>query len=201
MATIPHEIFPISANAEILAFCQQLVPEAEPILVPIYLLSESRENECFDNVERYIQKYGGERILGWQLMRWANIMIEAQAHAIWRSPTGELLDISPCEQSSSLFLPDLNMKYNGYPIGNIRQALTDSPLVSTLIDMLTQHDKLRSSVKSGEEYEISWDLHTQINKILFILRNTDVGRNSPCPCQSGLKFKKCCGRVIGENKK
>ena len=21
-----------------------------------------------------------------------------------------------------------------------------------------------------------------------------VGRNNPCPCESGLKFKKCCGK-------
>jgi len=26
---------------------------------------------------------------------------------------------------------------------------------------------------------------------------TDVGRNDPCPCGSGKKFKKCCGLLIG----
>lgn len=24
--------------------------------------------------------------------------------------------------------------------------------------------------------------------------NPDVGRNDPCPCGSGLKYKKCCGK-------
>ncbi|MGZ5099109.1 MAG: SEC-C metal-binding domain-containing protein, partial [Usitatibacter sp.] len=24
----------------------------------------------------------------------------------------------------------------------------------------------------------------------------EVGRNDPCPCGSGIKFKKCCGAVI-----
>ncbi len=24
--------------------------------------------------------------------------------------------------------------------------------------------------------------------------NQKAGRNDPCPCQSGLKYKKCCGR-------
>lgn len=29
------------------------------------------------------------------------------------------------------------------------------------------------------------------------LRRTKIGRNTPCPCGSGLKFKKCCiGRAI-----
>lgn len=26
------------------------------------------------------------------------------------------------------------------------------------------------------------------------LGNLEVGRNSPCPCGSGKKYKKCCGR-------
>ncbi|MGD2294350.1 MAG: anaerobic sulfatase maturase [Candidatus Aminicenantes bacterium] len=28
-----------------------------------------------------------------------------------------------------------------------------------------------------------------------ILRNRKIGRNNPCPCGSGLKYKKCCGRL------
>jgi uncharacterized protein YecA (UPF0149 family) len=27
----------------------------------------------------------------------------------------------------------------------------------------------------------------------------DVGRNDPCPCGSGKKYKKCCGRVRAEH--
>ena len=26
-----------------------------------------------------------------------------------------------------------------------------------------------------------------------------VGRNDPCPCGSGKKYKKCCGRVPGSD--
>ena len=151
MARIPHEIIPISADADILAFCQYLVPEVKPILVPIQPWSKSRSSECFDNVERYTLKYGGQRLLGWRPMRWANIKVEAEANAIWRSPAGELLDITPCEQSASLFLPDSNMIYNGYPHGNVRQALTASPLVATLIDVSNQLDKLRAYPQISDE--------------------------------------------------
>lgn len=27
-------------------------------------------------------------------------------------------------------------------------------------------------------------------------KSKSVGRNEPCPCGSGLKFKKCCGNVV-----
>jgi uncharacterized protein YecA (UPF0149 family) len=30
----------------------------------------------------------------------------------------------------------------------------------------------------------------------YIKKYTDVGRNAPCPCGSGLKFKKCCMKII-----
>jgi methionyl aminopeptidase len=38
-------------------------------------------------------------------------------------------------------------------------------------------------------------------KVLFKNKNMKVGRNDPCPCGSGLKYKKCClGKSIPENK-
>ena len=27
-----------------------------------------------------------------------------------------------------------------------------------------------------------------------VIKTKDVGRNDPCPCGSGKKYKKCCGR-------
>jgi preprotein translocase subunit SecA len=27
------------------------------------------------------------------------------------------------------------------------------------------------------------------------LKSQKIGRNDPCPCKSGKKFKKCCGKV------
>ncbi|WP_413466092.1 SEC-C metal-binding domain-containing protein [Niallia circulans] len=33
-----------------------------------------------------------------------------------------------------------------------------------------------------------------IYKIVF---ETKVGRNDPCPCGSGEKYKKCCGKKLG----
>ncbi|HEY9713346.1 MAG TPA: SEC-C metal-binding domain-containing protein, partial [Chroococcales cyanobacterium] len=29
-----------------------------------------------------------------------------------------------------------------------------------------------------------------------VARNIKVGKNDPCPCFSGKKFKKCCGRSL-----
>jgi preprotein translocase subunit SecA len=39
-------------------------------------------------------------------------------------------------------------------------------------------------VGSGEEDQVTAPIHS----------DEQVGRNDPCPCGSGRKFKKCCGR-------
>lgn len=35
---------------------------------------------------------------------------------------------------------------------------------------------------------------THIRYLMPVSRAAKVGRNDPCPCGSGKKFKKCCGR-------
>ena len=34
---------------------------------------------------------------------------------------------------------------------------------------------------------------------MTLRRSNKVGRNDPCPCGSGKKYKNCCGAVNGEN--
>jgi len=29
-----------------------------------------------------------------------------------------------------------------------------------------------------------------------VVRSEKIGRNDPCPCGSGKKYKKCCGRAV-----
>jgi len=52
--------------------------------------------------------------------------------------------------------------------------------LSFAIDILVNH-----ALESGAEYDPA-SMHTPV-------RSSKVGRNAPCPCGSGKKFKKCCG--------
>ena len=53
----------------------------------------------------------------------------------------------------------------------------------------------RGYTVSEKEYHINKtvgkSLDPKPNSIVRRFRK--IGRNEPCPCQSGLKFKKCCG--------
>jgi hypothetical protein len=51
---------------------------------------------------------------------------------------------------------------------------------------LPEWDKLLTEERRKELYKIEKSSHT-------IVKPPKVGRNDPCPCGSGKKFKKCCG--------
>ena len=43
----------------------------------------------------------------------------------------------------------------------------------------------------------NWMKSTGASKELSAILQPQVGRNEPCPCMSGVKFKKCCGGPEG----
>lgn len=104
------------------------------------------------------------------------------------------MDITPhdCGEREILFLRDDKVVYSGKPIGSIRQPLTGSPLVAKLIGLLNERDRIMCA-SADRAYAIPKEMYLRIMQIQEML-HMEVGRNDPCPCQSGLKYKKCCGR-------
>lgn len=47
------------------------------------------------------------------------------------------------------------------------------------------------AIESGESEDIS-DVDRALNPPEPLRSSPTVGRNDPCPCGSGMKFKKCC---------
>jgi len=53
-------------------------------------------------------------------------------------------------------------------------------------------------------WKYSIDLQNELKKNPLSLEGAHpdtgrkIGRNETCPCGSGVKFKKCCGKVIGK---
>lgn len=181
--------------------CNKVVPEAEPIYVSVKVAVWSRLHECFPNVERMVQEQGGQQINGWAIWQWANILVEAEAHSIWQSSEGELIDITPHDNGEKqiLFLRDNSMAYSEQQIGNVRLAITASPLAAELIELSQKTEAVMSEYKPGEEIPVE-ELQKRLapmaarKQVIVAQINKKVGRNDLCPCMSGLKYKKCCGR-------
>lgn len=196
-----RETTPVKITDKVMELCGKAVLGAMPVYIPVEVAKGSRLNECFPNVQQAVRERGGLQVNGWAIWQWANILVEAEAHSAWQSPEGELVDVTPHDNGESriLFLRDDNMVYSGQSIGNIRLALTSSPLAAELVEVGERMDAIMCSYEPGEEIPVMelgmrlLPLKERRDRIMEQL-NQKVGRNDPCPCQSGLKYKKCCGR-------
>jgi hypothetical protein len=74
-------------------FCAQLSPRKRALKVTLDH-SLLPFGNCYWNVNSKIESSGGEMVLGWQLTYWPKRFIEAMHHAIWRTPEGDLLDVT-----------------------------------------------------------------------------------------------------------
>jgi hypothetical protein len=98
---------PEEIDAATRAFCATIAP-AEPFYVPVHPVAEAKPAYCFDNSAKQAARVGGEAAYGWAIWRWPGRYFEAEHHAVWRTPTGELVDVTPQTGSPprTLFLPD-----------------------------------------------------------------------------------------------
>lgn len=185
-------ITPSFITTEIEKLCQS-ISEYKPIIIPVIAAPKSLINECFYNVDAFIAEHGGQRVLGRSIWQKANVLIEAEAHAIWKSPSGDIFDITPHSNNETeiLFLIDPKMVYDGNCIPNIRRSLTNSPLVLEYIALFNERDRIMEKTKGGT-YSISSNILNRMFEIEQIFSQR-VSCNDPCPCQSGIKYKKCCG--------
>lgn len=55
-------------------------------------------------------------------------------------------------------------------------------------------DELAKKARGKEDVEAEKQLVKKAEKVEPIKAGAAPGRNDPCPCGSGRKYKKCCGR-------
>jgi len=148
--------------------------------------------DCFSNVQKYVEKYGGILLIGWNITARTNLFIEAEAHAVWETSENDIIDITPNNEDCNriLFSRQDDMPVIKTPSKYI--PLTSSKLVQEYIDLRNEFERIRCSA-TGDTLQIPKPLMDKIIEIdnVFLLK---VGRNDKCPCESGLKHKRCCGK-------
>lgn len=196
-----RETTPAKITDKIMELCNGIVHGEVPQYVPVKPQEWSRPMECFPNVEQMVREYGGQQVNGRVIWQWSNVLVEAEAHAVWKSLDGQLIDITPHDNGEEqiLFLCDESMVYSGEQIGNIRLALTGSPLAAELIELSEKTEEIMREYKPGTKISVT-ELQRELAPLasrrqeLMMLLNRKAERNEPCPCMSGLKYKKCCGK-------
>ena len=73
--------------------------------------------------------------------------------------------------------------------------MVDDPISSRFTRRKKQRklDDLSKKARSKEDVDAETELIENTEKVEPIKAGKGPGRNDPCPCGSGKKYKKCCG--------
>ena len=138
---------------------KELISNINPGSTPVYLIVEpesfSQVKECFPTVEEKIKRDGGSSVIGWQIWK-TDFLVEAEFHAVWKSPQGELKDITPKQVpvSTILFLPDSKMSYTGEQVDNKRINISGNELVDDLIEIMEAIFKINNKGERAFQNQI-----------------------------------------------
>jgi hypothetical protein len=205
MVEVPRRISEVVRD-----FCRGVVAEAEPTYLAVTPFPEDVERDCFMNVERHIADDGGSIQHGWRIWEWPNTMIEAEFHAVWRKPAGELVDVTPLpNRERILFLPDPERVWEGRQVNNIRKPLLQNPLVEEFIRLANERFEILNSgeraemngtlafnMEEAQEFEEQLKLSKAERRRLMntIRRGAEIEQLiSLCPCGSFVRYYRCCG--------
>jgi hypothetical protein len=199
---------PQAISSPIRVLCAKLSSHA-PEFLPIRMDTGANVDDCFLNVADKVSKDGGQLVHGWTIWEWAGVMIEAEFHAVWESPSGERVDITPKADGEDriLFLPDPGRTWSGEYVDNVRHSLIQPP--SVLFGDLEEASRRRVALYNrsertsqgvavnGRELQPLLEVMNAAAELL----NGHGNIHSPCPCGSGRKYKNCHRRLLSSSTK
>lgn len=198
-------VTPSLLSEPIIRICTEVSPGQTPVYVEVIPDAKATVNDCFPNVERKVSYDGGVMVIGWSIWESSGLFVEAEFHAVWQSPTGDLIDITPKSAPSSriLFLPQPGAVYSGRQVNNVRRAIGNDPEVNAylrahdaMFEFLnrgaraTQHGMMSLGGKDLVEYEALTGT-IQMLGMRLAKRDKHYSPYLPCWCGSGKKAKWC----------
>jgi hypothetical protein len=101
------ETTPAETTPAVTSFAISLGGE-EPRYVPVIDDTHGLYGWCSDGVTQKILADGGNPVFGWTIWEWPKALLTAEFHCVWKSPEGDLFDITPKpkEEGRILFVPD-----------------------------------------------------------------------------------------------
>lgn len=206
-------VTPAEVSGTTAQLCTQIVPGETPFYVRVVPLEGAQPNECFPVVNAHVNAFGGETIIGWCIWEHPNVFVEAEFHAVWKSPEGEYIDLTPKNETASkiLFLPHPGLAYEGHTLNNVRLPISSHPALLEMLqafdrryeimnrgDRAMQHGQITLEGPEAAEYTNNEREIAALGMQIFHLYPT-YGPYLPCPCNSGKKAKWCHPDVYREN--
>ena len=89
--TLPMETTPATVTPKIADLCRSLVPNQQPVFVSVSPVDWA-EGYPLETAAKQAAQFGGTAILGWCIRQRTGIGLRAEVYAVWKSPSGELID-------------------------------------------------------------------------------------------------------------
>jgi hypothetical protein len=161
-------------------------------------------NGCFSNVRAKCAREGGRMLCGWQLWEWPRVLLEAEFHAVWLSPQGDMVEITPKAhgETTVLFVPDERRGYDGQVVDNVRMALQEDRLIRHFIQVSEAivQVKVRDGRATGQGYVWVPAEHIaplrQVQRFLGRSIHSGLREHDPCLCGSGSRYRRCHGHEL-----
>jgi hypothetical protein len=160
---------PISVTSPIKRLCNRLVPMGHPLYVEVSSEEHAEVNDCFINVENKTKQCGGKVQYGWAIWYLPGILMEAEFYAVWLSPDGKYLDVSPhqIQLTKIMFVPDPKRVYTGKQTDNVRIPLNKDPRVKEFIQL---HERKFRIMNEGDPAKQHGLVNISQDKIAPLLR-------------------------------
>ncbi len=175
-------------------FCRRLNPNSTSVIVDIKPEEGMKVNDWKANVDAKVKADGGETLEGWAIWYQEGVIVEGEAVAIWKSPSGELVDITPREDENPqiMFLEEAGIWKDGGPVASKRMALSDSLFARVMFKMGEWRDRLR--IQYGSDDAIPEEEIKKMEAMSQRILSRDVRNWERCPCGSQKQYVKCCGK-------
>lgn len=141
-SALPKETTPRRRTRQIDQLCRRIAPGETPQFVPVRPFDAAEPNNSYGNVQTQVGLSGGESQGGWLIWEIRDVLLNAERFACWRSPEGELLDVTPKPDGERrvLFLPDAT-PWDGARTMPQLAALRSDPRVRAYVDAVLAERK------------------------------------------------------------
>lgn len=122
--------------------------------VPCQPLAGKPMLECFSIVPEHVIAEGGKQLIGWAIWETPGVFIEAEFHAVWQDPHGNLIDLTPrpIPFDHILFLPDPSREYRGRQVDNIRRPLVKDRDVVRFLYLARRHFEIQNTGDLADQH-------------------------------------------------
>lgn len=199
---------PFKINKQVKNLMDKLNAEFEPEFVPVIIEPYAKMQQCFGNVEAKIKRDGGSSHYGWAVWQ-SDIICEGERHAVWKSPEGNLVDITPRDTAIDkiFFISDNNLIYKGQLIDNVRINISSNKIVDDYILVIESIEILFTYGKRANENEINLPvqirtLQCRLEEVAYILLEYILFGGTPqtqCFCEEKLSYEDCHGNTLKQD--